>query len=417
MDQERQPDVMVNVDLTQKELQGEVEWKKQVEVTHREYQRLDDPDNERMGEFKAPGNVKIDQYENNNNNNNGNVYNDPNILEMKAPRDGTSVLHYEDYIPNINNNNYNEAAPAAAAAEASVMYNSTDSPNAQLPKWERPVADLIMTLSGEMEWPSQLDEDARESREATDLIAAVGHFTTACLFCKRFILREKAIQVIMDHMTQLYTSTPAAIEQAVLRFFDMNNYGLQDTIPSVVATACAFVRMVLANEHKCLTTILKAVENLLPRLLCCAADSHPRIREEARRTLVMYVKTETVPRNTILLAILADPIDKERLRWQPSSSITITPRVQVARLMLLEELIITGNISLREHDKVLWTRFLIPCLNHQSQEVRDLALSVTTYMLRERLTSMTPKRASKIYNVTIRDQLQSVATVVARAAR
>ncbi|KAH9584067.1 hypothetical protein LSM04_006264 [Trypanosoma melophagium] len=421
MDQERQPKAVVNYEPNRKALPEEEEWEKQVEMTHRGFQRLDDPNNEVIGEFKTPATkttrttqgVDIEEEKSN-----ISVYNNaPNTQEVQAPLEATVL----DTVANEarrhdNNNNGYDDADEVATVKAEIRVSEEDpmeNPESLLPQWEHPVADMIMSLSGEMEWPSVLGDDVKNSREAMDLVAAVGHFTTACLFSQRFILREKAIDVILDKMTQFYSATPAAIEQAVLRYFDMNSYGLQDTIPSVVAAACVFIRMVLADDYNCLISVLAPVVNLLPRLLCCAADAHPRIRDESRRTLVMYVNTDKVPNANILLAVLADPIDKERLLWRSGSSTTISPRVQIARLMLLEELITCDGSATREHDKALWTKFLIPCLNHQNQEVRNLAVSITTYLMRERRTTLTVKRAAKIYNVTIRDHLQSVAAAIA----
>ncbi|KEG07509.1 hypothetical protein DQ04_09581010 [Trypanosoma grayi] len=288
---------------------------------------------------------------------------------------------------------------------------------AQLQPWERRAAQAIMSAACEMEGPRVLRDDMKNSREALDLAAAVGTYTTACLFSKRFKLREAVFEVLMDDMANLYQSRPVVIEEVVLRFLDLNGRGLQDTIPNVVAACCAFVRMVLADEHKCLVLVLAPLANLLPRLLCCAADANARVREEAFSTLTLCVKTLPLTNATILTAVLADPVDKDRRRLPSCNT-----RVQMARLTVLEQLVSIGRMGLRSTAEGVWTKLLLPCVNHQSQEVRDLAVSVTTLLVQERKLVLTPRRAGEIDKAAVRDQLKAIAaqmrpsTVAAAAA-
>ncbi|RNF20912.1 uncharacterized protein Tco025E_03617 [Trypanosoma conorhini] len=273
---------------------------------------------------------------------------------------------------------------------------------AKLQPWERRVAQAIMAASSDTEGPKVLSPYVRNTREALDLVGAVGTFTACCLFSRRFKLREAALDVLMDQMTELYQATPSLIEEVVLRFLDLDGHGLQDMIPNVVAASCAFVRMVLADEHNCLSNVLAPVVNLLPRLLCCAADANPRVREEALTTLTLCIKTPSLTNPTILTAVLAEPVDRERRRL-PSSG----RRVQVARLTVFEQLATAGRMGLRAHTDNVWKKLLLPCINHQSREVRDLAVSITTALVQERKVVLTGKRVLAIDNAAIREQIKA----------
>ncbi|RNF10467.1 hypothetical protein TraAM80_01513 [Trypanosoma rangeli] len=277
----------------------------------------------------------------------------------------------------------------------------------KLQAWERCVAEAIMATSSETEGPAMFNSYVKNTREALDLVGAVGMFTACCLFSRRFKLREATLDVLMGRMRELYPAPPSLIEEAVLRFFDMNGHGLQDTLPNVVTMANAFVRMVLADEYKCLSSVLAPVVNLLPRLLCCAADANPRVREEALKTLALCIKTPSLTNPTILTAVLAEPVDKERRRLPNSGQ-----RVQVARLTVFEQLVTTGRMGLRNHTDSVWTKLLLPCINHQSRVVRDLAVSITTALVQERKLVLTERRILAIDNAAIREQIK---TAVAEA--
>ncbi|EKF27881.1 hypothetical protein MOQ_008386 [Trypanosoma cruzi marinkellei] len=273
----------------------------------------------------------------------------------------------------------------------------------KLQPWERRVAQAIMAASSETDGPAELNPYVKNTREALDLLGVFGTFTTCCLFSKRFKLREAVLDVLMERMAELYQASPSAMEEALLRFLDMNGHGLQDTIPNVVAAGCAFIRMVLADEHKCLSSVLAPVVNLLPRLLCCAADSNQRVRDEALTTLTLCIKTHSLTNPTILTAVLAHPLDKERRRL-PNCG----PRVQVARLTVLEQLLTDGHMGLRNHTESVWGKLLRPCINHQSREVRDAAVSTITSLVQERKLLLTPKHIKMIDNTAIREQIKAV---------
>nr|CCC48151.1 conserved hypothetical protein [Trypanosoma vivax Y486] len=276
--------------------------------------------------------------------------------------------------------------------------------------WERPIVDEIMRAAGDASWPSPLAFDIKNKREVLDLSDAVGVFTTTCLYSSHFKLREAALNVLTDRTGSLYGGSPSSVEGAVLRYLDQNSCGMQDTIPNVVAAACVFVRMVLADEHGCIKSVAPLIVNLLPRLLCAAADGNARVREESITTLTLYVKTPAITNANLLTAVFADPVDKERRRLPPNNH-----RAQLARLTVLQLLLENGDLKngnaavVKRNIEGCWSKVLLPCLNHQQADVRDLALSITSQLLRDKKLVLTEKRKADIHNPAIRDELCSAA--------
>ncbi|PBJ72449.1 hypothetical protein BCY84_15646 [Trypanosoma cruzi cruzi] len=351
------------------------------------------------------------ERDSNNNNNNDNKDN----IGMDIDEYRDSDAHEGDRMPMVSKfaqrmiDMVRDTTHEIDKVDPSPQEKSDDNPptpkieESKLQPWERRVAQAIMAASSETNGPAVLNPYVKNTREALDLLGVLGTFTTCCLFSKRFKLREAVLDVLMERMGELYQASPSAMEEALLRFLDMNGHGLQDTIPNVVAAGCAFVRMVLADEHKCLSSVLAPVVNLLPRLLCCAADSNQRVRDEALATLTLCIKTHSLTNTTILTAVLAHPLDKERRRLPSCGS-----RVQVARLTVFEQLVTAGHMGLRNHTESVWGKLLRPCINHQSREVRDAAVSTITSLVKERKILLTPKHVNMIDNAAIREQIKAV---------
>ncbi|CBH11425.1 hypothetical protein, conserved [Trypanosoma brucei gambiense DAL972] len=319
-----------------------------------------------------------------------------------------------------NNDDWNaQERPPGANQDVSVSDGTDEyAIGGRLQPWEEGVVREIMEASGEADMPKLPDVGGRKFSEMQNLNNVVGLFTTACLYSSNFKLRESALSVLASKMTTLYESSPVSIEEGVLRYLDLSGYGLQDHIPAVANAACAFVRSVLEDEANVFEEVMCPVVNLLPRLLCCAADYNPRLREEAMSTLALFVRKPEIGKGVILSAVLADPVDKDRRRLSHTHA-----RTQLARLSVLKDLAANGGLQVRgsagsmgKHNENAWSRLLQPCLNHQSSEVRDLAVSTASYLISEEKLVLTKKRAGEIDNVSIRDQLKAAAELL-RAQR
>lgn len=235
--------------------------------------------------------------------------------------------------------------------------------------------------------------------------SAVGPYITACLVSKRFKLREAALVAVTERMSDAYKNRAAEVEEAMLRFLDDTNFGLQDNISSVVQAALIYIRFCLGDEFHCIDQIISPLSNLVPRLLTRAADSLLRIREEAIGTLEQMVQQPVIPSSVFLSAILSGPVNKLRSKVRPTNS-----RMQVARLrflqILLQENRLSGNPS---QMKQLYSSVLLLCINHSSSEVRDMGVNLTTSLIQRDLIKPSLLDIVKITNPALQDVVKSEA--------
>lgn len=235
--------------------------------------------------------------------------------------------------------------------------------------------------------------------------SAVGPYITACLVSKRFKLREAALMAVTERMSDAYKNKAVEVEEAMLRFLDDTNFGLQDNISSVVQAALIYIRFCLGDEFQCMDHIISPLSNLVPRLLTRAADSLPRLREEAIGTLEQMVQQPVIPSSVFLSAILSGPVNKLRSKVQPNNS-----RMQVARLrflqILLQENRLSGNPS---QMRQLYSSVLLLCMNHSSSEVRDMGVTLTTSLIQRDLIKPGLLDIIKITNPALQDAVKSEA--------
>lgn len=272
----------------------------------------------------------------------------------------------------------------------------------QLDSNERAAAQVILSAAGGEEGPPMMLSST--NTDATGLTATVGTFTAACLFSRHFKLREAAL-VVLTQQIDIFSAPPARIAEAVLRYLDLNSYGLQDTIPNVVFAGCTFVRLVLEDRWGCIGGVMTPLVALLPRFLNRGADNLQRVREEAMSTLTVYTKTPAIPLSSLLQACLMDPVDKDRRKLPFSNA-----KAQLARLNLLQLLLesskfpsdIGGPMSHNLMDKLL-----IPTSNHPNPEVRDLAVSILVSLVSARRIALRETDMMQIRNAGIRETIAS----------
>ncbi|KAG5468922.1 hypothetical protein LSCM4_02314 [Leishmania orientalis] len=267
---------------------------------------------------------------------------------------------------------------------------------------EKAVAQAILSCAGGEEVASVAV--VNRGFDTQLLIAAVGSFTVACLFSRRFKLREAALIVVTENMEML-PSPAHTVEDALLRFLDLNAYGLQDSIPNVVFAACAFVRMCLVDAAKCIGGILSPLAALLPRLVTRCSDNLQRIRDEAHTTLMLYVKTSAIPTSAILSVTLMEPTDKERRNLPLSNS-----KAQLARLNLFQLLVDNGRLPADGagiNSQQVLHKLLLPTVNHPNSEVRDLAVSILRKLIACRQLVLRDKDLAKVTHASIRDSIAS----------
>lgn len=275
---------------------------------------------------------------------------------------------------------------------------------------ERDVAEFIFKIAGEDERCNVVPPNV--VFETRRLVNAVGNFVTACLLSKRFKLREASLVAITERMSDAYAANAALVEDAILRFLDYGNYGLQDSFPNVVLASCIYIRLCIGDEFQCIESVITPLCQLVPRLMTRAADPMPRIREEALGTLEQMVLHPALPSQIFLHAAVADPVDKDRVKVPQ-----IKPRPQLARLFVLQMLLQEnrlggGGSSSGLNLKPLFPTLLLPCLNHANSEVRDISVTITQTLIREQLISLKKTEIIKIRNPALRDAVSAAVNEV-----
>jgi hypothetical protein len=268
------------------------------------------------------------------------------------------------------------AAPALAAEGPSVESHLTADGAfnmSQMPKWEQDVYTAIHTCTDELPAEAQLTSSAME---ASELQGVLGRYAACCLLSKRWKLREAAIRAITDHMNTLFpNATPAAVVTSMCRFFDFRNSGLQDSISNVVVASCAFLQMVLkGGVVDCsISHLLPILANLLPRLIFRATEAMTKIREPVIATVLAFGECHEFGVDRVLAFVLSDPVDQDKRRISSQNS-----RIQIARLQITQQLLeCHGSYAFpgNSFDNFM-NKLMLPCLNHQNNEVRDLSVKI-----------------------------------------
>lgn len=248
---------------------------------------------------------------------------------------------------------------------------------ASFPKWEQEVYHAIHAEAQD-EPPAAPVAPAGLHVEAAESFRVLGNYMTSCLLSKKWKLREAAIRALSAGLpSPLYPHTPtASVVHIVLKFFEVKGCGLQDTIGNVFLAACVFVQQALQDKFECLRDVLPQALNLLPRFIARAGDATAKTRDEAAATVMAFAACSEVGINHVATTVLADPIDQDKRRIPATNH-----RVQLARLGLWQQCLGMQKSLATSMVDASVTRLILPCLNHNSNEVRDMAVSVASLMI------------------------------------
>lgn len=248
-----------------------------------------------------------------------------------------------------------------------------------MPKWEQDVYRAIHAEAQD-DTPAVPVASNGGHTEAAECTRVLGSYMTACLLSKKWKHREAAIRALTAGLaSQIYTHVPAAnVLQVILKFFEVKGFGLQDTIANVFIATCVLVQNTLQDKYECLNAVLPQALNLLPRFVSRAGDATQKTRDEAAATVMAYAMCSEVGASYVLNMIIADPIDQDKRRIPVSNQ-----RVQIARLGLWQQVVASAKSSSLTTSMIdaSMHKLFVPCLNHSSSEVRDLAVSVVTTLM------------------------------------
>ena len=246
-------------------------------------------------------------------------------------------------------------------------------------EWERDVYFAIHDEVGrENEEPPAEKVESTTSTLVAELGHSVGEYTAACLFSKRWRLREAALKVITSFFGHHYKRVPAPqCVQTLLRYCDAKGHGLLDPIQTVFTSACAFVAAIATDKiEECpLVSVQVHVAQLLPRMLLRAADLAQKTRDEAM-ALIFVLAASSIGPERVASSVLAEPLDADKRRIAAP-----TARTSMARLMVMQQLLQEQRVL--SHKGIiasLMSKLIVPSLNHLSREVREQALAVVSCM-------------------------------------
>jgi hypothetical protein len=244
---------------------------------------------------------------------------------------------------------------------------------AQMPKWEQDVYTAIHSCTDEPSAEALLTSNAME---ASEIQGVLGRYASSCLLSKRWKLREAAVRAITQHVNTLFpNSSPVTVVTSMCRYLDFRSSGLQDSITNVVVASCGFLQMVLkGGVADCtISQLLPTLAVLLPRLIFRAAEALTKVRDPVILTVLAFAEVPEFSVDRAMACILADPVDQDKRRIS-----NLNARIQIARLQIAQQLLeknpnyaFPGN----SFDNFM-TKLMLPCLNHQNNEVRDLSVKI-----------------------------------------
>jgi hypothetical protein len=241
-------------------------------------------------------------------------------------------------------------------------------------EWERDVYFAIQDEASK-EGPTEAPAEPLEANEGmTDYISNFGQYTTACLFSKRWRLRDAAMRVVTQFLGTYYRhAIPVNAANAMIRYLDTKGHGLLDPILQAFMTACEFLTRLVEGriQDVDLAAVQVHVQGLLPRLLLRACDTSNKSREEAIIVIFVLANSPIGP-DRIAAAALADPVDQDKRRMN-----TQNHRTYMSRLLVMQQLMTSHGVDKTISVDALMNKLLLLCLNHQNNEVRDLAVAVT----------------------------------------
>jgi len=242
-------------------------------------------------------------------------------------------------------------------------------------EWER---DVFFAIQDEASRDSNTNEAPADPLEATegmvDFFSNFGKYATACLFSRRWRLRDAAVRVITQFFDTMFKhAIPVNAANAMLNYLDTKGYGLLDTIQTAFISACEFLTRLVDDKLPGveLTAVQPHVLTLLPRLFLRAADTTTKTREEALCTIFVLANSPIGPER-VAAAALAEPVDQDKRRMP-----TQNHRTYLCRLLVMQQLLNNHGLGRTISVDALMTKLLLLCLNHQNSEVRDLAVVVT----------------------------------------
>lgn len=249
-----------------------------------------------------------------------------------------------------------------------------------MPQWEVRLNKLIIRLSGDQPRADALT--GPKAAEAKDYSGEVGGYAAACLFSKRWQLREAAVKALSTKEGFAAASEGASnLTSVLLRYFGLKTYGVQESIAAVFFCVCDALSALLRGDlpgAASASSMANDMSSLLGELMLKAGDNNNRVREQAATVLTDIAHSAIGPER-VATAALAEP---ENATKRP-----LNHRVHVARLHIVTLLLEEVGLSTKDRRTGLtvdgiMTKLVLPSLQHSHQDVREGALSLIVLLHR-----------------------------------
>jgi centrosomal protein CEP104 len=266
-------------------------------------------------------------------------------------------------------------APASAPSSSQTQATSGNG----ISEWEESLNKLIVRNSDDQPRAEVLTgAKAQDSKTAQ---GAFGIYAAACLFSKRFQLREAAVKTISSsNGFALLPSKSGAID-ALVQYAGHKGYGINDSVAAVFFAVCDGLSAILTGSLKGSpppSSIGGSFMALLPDLMLKAGDNNARVREVAATVLTQIASSDLGPER-VSSAALAEP--------ENSTKKPLNHRVHVARIHIVQLLL--QDVGLNRKDartgltsEAIMTRLVLPSLQHSHQDVREGALALLVELYR-----------------------------------
>ncbi|CUI14123.1 Hypothetical protein, putative [Bodo saltans] len=265
--------------------------------------------------------------------------------------------------------------PAAAPSNSQTQATSGNG----ISEWEESLNKLIVRNSDDQPRAEVLTgAKAQDSKTAQ---GAFGIYAAACLFSKRFQLREAAVKSIASSNGFAFLPNKSTAGDALVQYAGHKGYGINDSVAAVFFAVCDALSAILTGSLKgspSPSSIGGSFMALLPDLMLKAGDNNARVREVAATVLTQIASSDLGPER-VSNAALAEP--------ENSTKKPLNHRVHVARIHIVQLLLQDAGLNRKDArtgltSEAIMTRLVLPSLQHSHQDVREGALALLVDLYR-----------------------------------
>lgn len=246
-------------------------------------------------------------------------------------------------------------------------------------EWEERLNRIIVRNSDDQ--PKAEVLTGAKAQDAKSFQTEFGGYAAACLFSKRWQLREAAVRSIASPEGFQLVPNKAGAAEAILQYAAMKAFGINDSLAAVFFVVCDSVQALLRGDLRGApgaSSLANGFSNILGDLLLKAGDNNARVREVAATTLTMIAGSD-VGSERVAAAALAEP---ENATKKPLNHRVHIARIHVVTLLLQEVGLNRKDCRTGLTPDSIMTKLVVPSLAHSHQDVREGAMALLVDLYR-----------------------------------